>query len=402
MKVLHVLPAVASVRGGPSHAVLAMVKALRVQGVEAEIATTNNNGLGLLDVPFNECIDYQGVPVRFFPQVSSPVENGSFSVGSDKAFIFSPELGRWLWHHARDYDLLETHYLFSYASTCAGAIARWYKIPYIVRTIGQLSPWALAQSQLKKRLYSLLIERQNLNRAAAIHCTSDGEAEDVLRFGIQTQTFTLPLGVDLLQAHPDAKQQLHALYGISSETPVLLFLSRIHPKKRPDLLLYVLHQLSQQDLDCHLILAGSGDAQYLDKLTHLVDLLGLTSQVTFTGFVTGPDKTLLLQGADLFVLPSYAENFGVAVAEAMAAGLPVVVTPGVQISPEIAASQAGLVIEGEVDALVPAILHLLLVPEERRRFGENGKRLAKERYSWNAIAQTLTHIYASISPMALP
>jgi glycosyltransferase involved in cell wall biosynthesis len=401
MKVLHVLPAVASVRGGPSHAVLAMVKALRAQGVEAEIATTNNNGLELLDVPLQECIDYKGVPARFFPQVSSPVENTSFSVGSDKAFIFAPELARWLWHHARDYDLLENHYLFSYASSCAGAIARWQKIPYIVRTIGQLSPWALAQSQLKKRLYSLLIERQNLNQAAAIHCTSDGEAEDVRHFGIQTQTFTLPLGVDLPQPQPDAKPQLHALYGIPPETSVLLFLSRIHPKKRPDLLLQVLHQLSLQALDCHLVLAGSGDAQYLEELTDLVDSLGLTSRVTFTGFVTGPDKTLLLQGSDLFVLPSYAENFGVAVAEAMAAGLPVIVTPGVQISPEIATSQAGLVIEGEVDLLVTGILHLLRSPHELRRLGENGRHLAQERYSWGAIAQTLTHIYDSVSSTTL-
>jgi glycosyltransferase involved in cell wall biosynthesis len=400
MKVLHVIPAVAAVRGGPSHAIFAMVKALRSHGVDAEIATTDNAGSTVLDVPFNRRVEYEGVPVWFFPQFPTPQPN-DFSVGKDKAFIFSPDLTKWLWQHLGDYDLVEAHYLFSYASSCAGAIARWQKIPYIVRTIGQLSPWALAQSQLKKRLYSFLIERQNLNRAAAIHCTSEGEAEDVRHFGVQTQTFTLPLGVDLLPARPDAKQELHALYRISPETPVLLFLSRIHPKKRPDLLLQVLHQLSVQALDCHLILAGSGDEQYFLELTNLVNSLGLASRVTFTGFVTGEDKTLLLQGADLFVLPSYAENFGVAVAEAMAAGLPVVVTPGVQISPEIATHQAGLVVEGEVDALTPAILDLLRSPETLLRLGENGKQLAKERYAWGAIAQTLTHIYDSVSATTL-
>jgi glycosyltransferase involved in cell wall biosynthesis len=400
MKVLHVIPAVASVRGGPSHAIFAMVKALRSHGVDAEIATTNNAGSAVLDVPFNRRIEYEGVPVWFFPQFPTPKQS-NFSVGKDKAFIFSPDLTKWLWQHLGNYDLVEAHYLFSYASSCAGAIARWQKIPYIVRTIGQLSPWALAQSQLKKRLYSALIERQNLNRAAAIHCTSEGEAEDVRHFGIQTQTFTLPLGVDLLPVQPSAKSELHALYSIPPETHILLFLSRIHPKKRPDLLLQVLHQLRFQALDCHLILAGSGDEQYLKELTHLVDSLGLTSRVTFTGFVAGQDKTLLLQGADLFVLPSYAENFGVAVAEAMAAGLPVVVTPGVQISPEIAAHQAGLVVEGEVDTLVTAILDLLRSPETLLRFGENGKQLAKERYGWGAIAQTLIHIYGSVSTAAL-
>jgi glycosyltransferase involved in cell wall biosynthesis len=400
MKVLHVIPTVASVRGGPSHAIFSMVKALRSHGVDAEIATTNNAGPTILDIPFNQRVEYEGVPVWFFPQFPTPQQD-NFSIGKDKAFIFSSDLTKWLWQRLGNYDLVEAHYLFSYASSCAGAIARWQKIPYIVRTIGQLSPWALAQSQLKKRLYSALIERQNLNRAAAIHCTSEGEAEDVRHFGIQTQTFTLPLGVDLLPVQSSAKSELHAQYGISPETPILLFLSRIHPKKRPDLLLQVLHQLRVQALDCHLILAGSGEEQYLEELTHLVDCLGLTSRVTFTGFVAGPDKALLLQGADLFVLPSYAENFGVAVAEAMAAGLPVVVTPGVQISPEIAAYQAGLVVEGEVDTWVTAILNLLRSPEALLRLGENGKQLAKERYGWEAIAQTLTHIYESVSSAAL-
>jgi hypothetical protein len=145
MKVLHIIPAIASVRGDPSHAVLSMVKALRSQGIEAEIATTNNNGTDFLDVPLNQRVDYQGVPIWFFPQFSPSSKKLNMTVGADKAFIFSPGLTKWLWHNIRNYDLIETHYLFSYASTCGGLIARWYKIPYIVRTIGQLAPWALAQ-----------------------------------------------------------------------------------------------------------------------------------------------------------------------------------------------------------------------------------------------------------------
>ena len=106
----------------------------------------------------------------------------SFPIPSKEKFlldriIFSTALSAWLWEHIRDYDIIHTHYLFSYPSTCAGLIARCKGIPYIVRTIGQLTPWALAQSSFKKQIYTSLIERHNLNRAAAIHCTSDGEAE---------------------------------------------------------------------------------------------------------------------------------------------------------------------------------------------------------------------------------
>jgi glycosyltransferase involved in cell wall biosynthesis len=395
MKVLHVIPAVASVRGGPSHAIFAMVKALRAQGVDAEIATTNNNGSRVLDVPFNQRIEYEGVPVWFFPQFPIP-KQGNFSVGKDKAFIFSAALTTWLWQNLHHYDIVEAHYLFSYASTCAEAIARRYNIPYVVRTIGQLAPWALAQSQLKKRLYTFLIERQNLNRAAAIHCTSDGEAEDVYRFGIQTPTFILPLGVELPPAIPEAKQKLHDLYAIPPETPVVLFLSRIHPKKRPDLLVQAISQVADQDYGCHLIFAGSGEAEYLSYLIGLVSSLGLASRVSFAGFVTGKDKALLLQGSDIFVLPSFAENFGVAVAEAMAAGLPVIVTPDVQISPEVMTHQAGLVVEGNVDAVSAALARLIASPEERRQLGANGQRLVRRCYSWNVIAQNLAEVYTKI------
>lgn len=386
MKVLHVIPSISPALGGPTQVVLNLVKALRECGVDAEIATTNDNGSQLLDVPLNQRIEYEQVPTWFFPRFSPPM----------KEFIFSAALTRWLWQHLRDYDTIDTHYLFSYASTCAGAIARLQGIPYTVRTIGQLTPWALTQSQLKKRIYTFLIERHNLNCAAAIHCTSAGEVEDVRNFGIQTPSIILPLGVNQPIDVPEAKQKLQNVYGISATTPVVLFLSRLHPKKRPDLLLQALSQLADRNYKFHLILAGSGESDYLSYLTNLVSSLRLTSRTSIPGFVTGQDKDLLLQAADIFVLPSFSENFGIAVAEAMATGLPVIVTPDVQISPEIAAESAGLVVEGEVEPLVGAIAQLLTSPELRHQLGENGKRLVSRRYSWNAIAQNLTSVYTTI------
>lgn len=386
MKVLHVLPSVSPALGGPTQVVLNLVKSLRQYGIDAEIATTNDNGAKLLDVPLNQRIEYEQVPVWFLPRFSPPM----------KEFIFSTALTHWLWQHVRDYDILHNHYLFSYASTCAGAIARYQQIPYIVRTIGQLTPWALAQSRLKKQLYTSLIERHNLNQATAIHCTSKGEVEDVRNFGIKTPTLTLPLGVKQPTAQPDAKERLHEAYNIPTQTPTVLFLSRLHYKKRPDLLIQALSQLAAQIPDFHLILAGSGELDYISYLKNSIASLGLASMTTFAGFVTGEAKNLLLQGSDIFVLPSYSENFGVAIAEAMAAGLPVIVTPGVQIAPDIANANAGLVIEGDIEPLKDAIAQLLTSPELRHQLGENGKRLASDRYSWSAIAQNLTTAYAAI------
>lgn len=372
--------------GGPTQVVLNLVKALREYGIEAEIATTNDNGSTLLDVPLNQCIEYEGVPIWFFQRFSPPL----------KEFLFSADLTRWLWQHLRDYDILETHYLFSYASTCAGAIARWQGIPYTVRTMGQLAPWALTQSQLKKRIYTSLVERHNLNCAGAIHCTAAGEAEDVRRFGIQTPTITLPLGVTPPETLPDAREKLHHVYGIAPATPVVLFLSRLHYKKQPDLLLHALKQLLDKQHNFHLLLAGSGDSDYVTDLTNLVASLGLKSHTSFAGFVSGHDKQLLLQGADMFVLPSFSENFGIAVAEAMAAGLPVIITPGIQISPEVADAQAGLIVPAEVNVLAEAIAQLLSSPQLRHQLGENGKTLVSRRYCWKAIAQNLVTVYSAL------
>ena len=386
MKILHIIPSVNPALGGPTHVVLNLVKALQASGVDAQIATTNDWGKDLLDVPLNQCIEYEQVPVWFFERFSPPL----------KEFIFSTQLTRWLWQHARDYDLIHTHYLFSYASTCASAIARLQKVPYIMRTIGQLSPWALAQSRLKKQIYTAAIERHNLNNAAAIHCTCAGEAEDVQNFGIETPTLTLPLGVEMSQELPQARQILRDKYGIAPQTPIVLFLSRLHYKKRPDLLLQSLNQLASSQ-NFHLILAGSGEQNYLKELQNLASSLGLGDRVSFPGFVTGYDKQLVLQGSDLFVLPSFSENFGVAVAEAMSHGLPVIVTPGVQIAPEITAARAGLVVPGEAAALTKAIAILLTSPTLRQELGENGKRLSYHRYSWEAISSNLQLVYSALS-----
>jgi len=392
LNILHVIPSVSPLRGGPSYAVINMVKALQKHGINAEIATTDDNGASEqpLDVPLGERTDYQGVPVYFFPTHNS---SGS-SFTQDRGFLFSWPLTQWLSNHIRDYDLIHTHYLFSYPSTCAAVLAKNQGVPYIRRTIGQLSPWALAQSRRKKQLYSLLIERRTLNQAAAIHCTSEGEALDVRNYGITAPTVTIPLGVDIPEIQPDAKAKLRDKYDIPLDAPIILFLSRLHYKKRPDLLIEALHQVKSKHPNIYLLLAGSGDPEYIEQLKQLLHQLDLHYCTRFTGFVTGEDKDLVLQGSDLFVLPSFSENFGIAVVEAMAAGLPVIITPEVQISPEIEQANAGLVVEGNRASVASAISQLLA--SEKQKLSQNAQTLVKQSYSWPAIAERLADIDRSL------
>ena len=381
MKVLHVIPSLSPALGGPTQVALQIVKAMRSQGIDGEIVTTNHDQA---IVPLETLTEYQGVPVWFLPITSTL-----------KEYIFSASLTKWLWQHVADYDLLDNHYLFSYAPSCAAAIARLQHIPYTLRTQGQLTPWALKQSRFKKQLYTLAIERHNLRQAAAIHCTTQQEAEDLRNFGIPTATITLPLGVEPPTPIANATSKLQNLYGIPGDRTIVLFLSRLHPKKRPDLLIEAFQQAIIQNSHCHLILAGSGDTEYTNCLQQLVAKNHLSDRVTFTGFVTGEQKNLILQGADIFVLPSYSENFGIAVAEAMAAGLPVIVTPGVQISTDIAIANAGIVIDSKTE-LVRAIAQLVESQAMRSQLSQNAIKLATNKYNWDKIASLLISDYSKI------
>ncbi|MEQ8384381.1 MAG: glycosyltransferase [Coleofasciculus sp. A1-SPW-01] len=385
MKILQVVPSLAKEKGGPTQIILEMVHSLGECGITVEIVTTNDNGSNLLNVPLHQRIEYEKVPVWFFPRFSPPI----------KDFIFSADLTKWLWQHLADYDIVHTHYLFSYAPTCAAVIATYQRIPYIATPYGMLTEWAINNQRLKKQIYSI-IERYNLNRAVAIHCSTAEESKNVEEFNVNTQNIVIPYGIHLPNYQSNAKQCIHKIYNVYSKKKIILYLSRIHYKKRPDLLIKALRKLNEQDYDFHLILAGSGEPDYVNHLKKLVASVGLTKHTSFAGFVTGEDKNLLLQGSDIFVLPSFSENFGVAVAEAMAAGLPVIVTPGVQISPEIAEAKAGLVVEGDVETLADAIATLLNSPHLRHELGENGKRLVSHRYSWKVIAQNLISVYTAI------
>ena len=386
MRILHVTPSLSSGLGGPTAVVLNLVHALRDQGIDAEIVSTNDDGKRVLDVPLNRRMIYEQVPVWFLPRFPLPM----------KEFIFSSALTRWLWQRLSEYDLIDNHYLFSYAPTCAGLLARRQHIPYTMRTQGQLAPRALAQSRQKKELYANFIERKNLNGATAIHCTTMREAEDVSQYGVTVPKVVLPLGIATVARQPCAGERLRRQFSIPDDTLIVLFLSRLYYTKQPDLLLKALSCLTNSDYQIHLLIAGSGSADYTTYLQQLVRTLGLHETVTFVGFVEGDRKQLLLQGSDLFVLPSLSENFSLATAEAMAAGLPVVVTPEVQIAPDIHTAGAGIVAEGTVEALADAMAKLLTNSELRHHMGLGGQQWAQQHYHWPTIAGQLSQVYAAI------
>jgi glycosyltransferase involved in cell wall biosynthesis len=387
MKILHVIPSVGFVRGGPSKAILEMVKALRELDVEAEIVTTNDNGPNLLDVPSKQKTVYQDIPVWFFPRFSPAIE-------PIREFAFSSSLTAWLWQHIQNYDLLHIHAIFSYPSTVAMTIARQKKIPYIVRPIGQLCEWSLQQSARKKQIYLDLLERSNLNDSRALHLTSQQEQDEVAQLRLRSQSFVLPLGLTIPTPMPAARQQLRQQLNLEMDEPIILFLSRLHPKKGLDYLIQALSQLTHYRFT--LVLAGGGASDYEMQIVSLLKSSGLYDRTHLTGFVTGDYKTLLFQGSDLFTLTSHSENFGISVLEALASGLPALVTPGVALASVVQQYQLGYVPALNVSTIGTELERYFRHPQEALNMGARAQRFIAEHYEWTHIAKKLMEVYTAI------
>ncbi|NEP54410.1 MAG: glycosyltransferase, partial [Moorea sp. SIO3C2] len=231
--------------------------------------------------------------------------------------------------------------------------------------------------------------------------TSQQEAHVSERFGVETRDLVLPLGVvlpEFTDSEASAKRQVRSQYNIPEDSPIVLFMSRIDPKKGLDLLLPALTDLLQADTKFHFILSGGNpqDQRYVDGINQHIQQLGLGACTTVTGFVSGELKGQILQAADIFVLPSYYENFGIAVAEAMMAGKPVVISDQVHIWPDIKESESGWVTGCDRNQLIQALTKALSDPAERQRRGAQGQQFAATHYSWAAISARMLSTYQDL------
>ena len=392
MRIIQIIPSISLVYGGPSQMVLGLSAALASQGVDVTIITTDSNGdIGQspLDVPLNQPIKQNGYQIIYFR--CSPF----------RRYKFSLSLLQWLNENTEQFDLAHIHALFSPVTTLAATIARGHKLPYIIRPCGMLDPADLQKKKRLKQIYAALLERPNLAGAAAIHFTSKQEAKISERFGL-CSTGKMPVPQDLI-IPLGVRADFYPEILPASEIPIILFMSRIEPKKGLDLLIPALESVLADGIIFHFILAGSNpqDADYETRIQEQIQNSSLGKCTTITGFVRGDLKAELLRKADLFVLPSYYENFGIAVAEAMAAGVPVAISDRVYIWEDIQQAQAGWVAPLEVGAIASMIKSALLAPQERQRRGLNAQAYAKKHYNWEAIAQqtieAYQHILASIN-----
>ncbi|MCF4966588.1 hormogonium polysaccharide biosynthesis glycosyltransferase HpsP [Nostoc sp. CMAA1605] len=391
MKILQIVPSISLVYGGPSQMVLGLAPALAKEGVKVTVITTDSNGdtgQKPLDVPLNVPISQDGYEIIYF------------RCAPFRRYKFSLDLLKWLKNHASEFDIAHIHALFSPVSSAAALVCRQENLPYILRPLGTLDPADLLKKKQLKKLYVEIIEKGNLANAAAIHFTSEQEAKVSARFGVNTKDLVIPLGVIPPQISPEnAKTFISGEWGIKENIPWVLFMSRLDPKKGLNLLIPALEKLLELGNNFHFILSGASpqDPDYEQKIKDQIANSPLKSHTTITGFVTGELKTRLLQAADLFVLPSYYENFGIAVAEAMVAGKPVVISDQVHIWEQVRDSESGWVGTTNVESLVELLQTALQNPQECQRRGLNARNYALENFSWDAIARQMIQAYNQLT-----
>jgi glycosyltransferase involved in cell wall biosynthesis len=366
-----------------------MARGLARAGCEVHVATTDDNDSEKLDVPL-------GVPL-----VDESVTYWHFR-RQTRFYGFSWPLTRWLARHVRDYDLVHAHALFSYATIPAAYFARQAGVPYVIRPLGVLNRWGINNRRpWLKRLSFMLVERRILAGAYRIHFTSEEERIEAEELGVKQRAIVIPLGIDLgpFEELPP-RGWLRARAPHLDGRAVALFLSRIDPKKGLDLLLHALARAKAMGTRLALVIAGSGDRAYESALRREARTLGVDRDVVWAGFVTGQDKRAVLAEADLFVLPSRSENFAVSVVEAMACGLPVVISNQIGIHREVTASGAGFAVPCRVDALVETLVRLAADPMARRELGSRGRHLARDRFSVETMTSGLLGLYSSLTAPA--
>jgi glycosyltransferase involved in cell wall biosynthesis len=272
-------------------------------------------------------------------------------------------------------------------------------VPVIIHPHGMLEPWALRRSSWKKQVTGRLWEYENLQRASCLRVTSESELRAARSFGLKNPLALIPNGIDVedyssLPTPGEAATLLEAttLLPEHEGKRVLLFLSRVHPKKGLAMLLRAWHALGLERRDWLLLIAGPDQGGHLDELKQLVDDLKLARSVVFTGALFGQQKLAAYARADLFILPSYSENFGVAVAEALAAGLPVITTRGTPWK-GLEAQGCGWWTEATSEGLAEYLrVALSLSQSELARMGAKGRQWMKRDFSWEQLAAQMIEV----------
>jgi glycosyltransferase involved in cell wall biosynthesis len=362
MKVIHIIPTIHEEAAGPSYTVPRLCKALEKVGIEIE--------LGVLGASGKHSLDFirSFLPSKHFNKLG-----------------FSGAMFSWLKQIAvnGETSIFHSHSLWMMPNIYPGWAARGSNVKIMVSSRGTLSPYALNINKWIKKLFWIFLQGPVVRQASCLHATALSEYNDLRALGLTQPVCIIPNGIDI----PDFRSK-----NRNSKQKTLLYIGRIHPKKGLINLLHAWAHVENNFPDWRLKIIGPNEANHLIDLINLHDRLAL-KKVEMIGPLYGEDKLNAYREADLFVLPTHSENFGMTVAESLAAGTPVIVTRGAPWS-GIITNNAGWWIDIGIEPMVNCLKYALSLPgEDLIKMGMAGREWMIESYSWDFIAREMASVY---------
>ena len=375
MKVLHILPSVDPKGGGPMEGVKQYGFQFKALGHHVEVVT--------LDDPAEPCV--AEFPLKVY--ALGP------AMGS---YRYTPKLAQWLEAHAKDYDAIIVNGLWQYHGFGTWRVLPRLQIPYFVFTHGMLDPWfknTYPLKHIKKWLYWPWAEYRLLRDARAVLFTCEEERLLARKsfWLYKVREAVINYGTGLPPNNGEAlKAAFYESYPALRNKRVLLYLSRIHAKKGCDLLIKAFAKVANQDVNLHLLMAGPSHPDLLNKLKSLAERLGVAERITWPGMLQGDMKWGAFYASEAFVLSSHQENFGIAVAEALGCGLPVLISDKVNIWREIAADGAGIVNPDTLEGTEKTLRQwLAMTANGRNKMVKQAKVTFEQRFTVDAMAKSM-------------
>lgn len=377
MKILHVIRSVDPRGGGPIEGIKLLGRIHIQAGREVEVAS--------LDAPEDEWVRDCPLPTHGLGPVRSK-------------YGYAPRLTRWLRENAPKYDAVIVNGLWQYSGFAVWNVLRHTPIPYYVFPHGMLDPWfktAYPLKHLKKWLYWPWAEYRVLRDANAVFFTCQQERQLARQSFWLYRCREIVLGYGTAQPPEDNERQLQCFQQHLPECQskrILLFLGRLHEKKGCDLLLRAFARVARSHPAFHLVMAGPDQTGWEENLRGIAEELSIADRVSWPGMLTGDLKWGAFRAADAFVLPSHQENFGLALAEGLACGVPVLISDKVNIWREIQSDRAGFVAPDTVEGTCQLLQNwLALRPEARAEMRNNARNCFTSRFAIENVAARLTN-----------
>lgn len=362
MKAIHVVPGISKEASGPSYSVVRLCESLIENGQDVTLAALDG---ATLPEPSNF--------LKTFPVGWGPRRLGR-----------SPAMRQWLAEKAASgaVDVIHNHSLWMMPNVYAGQVAQRSNVPLVVSPRGTLSRWAMQSGSPLKRVFWPALQRPALRATECFHATADSEYEDIRRMGFRQPVAVVPNGIDIPELLPKAKRNYRTL----------LFLGRIHPIKGLDLLLPAWRAVQDRCPQWQLQIAGPDNRGYLGEMRSLAGELRV-QRVEFSGPLVGARKWQAYRDADLFILPTYSENFGMAVAEALAQECPAIVTRGAPWQ-GLEREHCGWWVNNSLDELIKTLFEAMTASETvRMEMGARGRSWMRREFDWLSISESMMEVY---------